>query len=47
MTTCRTAADDADTDAEDSEEEYEHLENIEAGAGCTEIWDRLSEQREG
>lgn len=46
MTSCRTAVDDADTDAKESDE-YEHLEDVEPGAGCTEIWDRLSEQREG
>jgi hypothetical protein len=44
MTTRGTAVDDGDAD---DTEEYEHLEGIESGAGCTEIWDRLSEQREG
>ncbi len=24
-----------------------HLDDIEDGAGCTEIWERLSERREG
>lgn len=27
-------------------EDTEHLEGVETGAGCTEIWERLSEHRE-
>ncbi|MFB6087661.1 MAG: hypothetical protein ABEJ85_03995 [Haloarculaceae archaeon] len=32
-----------ETDEEASDDD--HLEEIEDGAGCTEIWERLSEQR--
>lgn len=34
----RTARDDLDAD--------DHLDDVEAGAGCTEIWEYLSERRE-
>jgi hypothetical protein len=38
---------EATTKEEKSEKRHdEHLQDIESGAGCTEIWDRLSEQRE-
>jgi len=30
---------------ERDEEAREHLDGLENGAGCTEIWERLSEQR--
>ena len=30
---------------EDTERESEHLEDIEDGAGCTEIWETLSTKR--
>jgi len=35
-------------DGNDTEDEPEdnHLEDVEVGAGCTEIWEHLSEQRE-
>lgn len=33
-------------DAETEESATDHLEDIEDGAGCTEIWEQLSEQRE-
>jgi len=37
----------AKTRQDEKEERHDdHLQDIEAGAGCTEIWDRLSEQRE-
>ena len=29
----------------DTSTEDEHLEDLEDGAGCTEIWEHLSEQR--
>lgn len=30
---------------EDTEQECEHLDDIEDGAGCTEIWESLSAKR--
>jgi hypothetical protein len=27
------------------DEDSEHLEGVECGAGCTEIWEHMSEQR--
>jgi len=42
MTNVSTAEqDDSENEADD-----EHLADIEEGAGCTEIWEHLSEQRE-
>ncbi len=32
-------------DEEESPRADEHLDGLEDGAGCTEIWERLSEQR--
>jgi len=34
---------DSDTEPDDG---TSHLDDIEDGAGCTEIWERLSERRE-
>ncbi len=31
---------------EDTDDIRKHLEGVEDGAGCVEIWERLSEQRE-
>ncbi len=31
---------------DDDERDDSHLDNIEEGAGCTEIWEHLAEQRE-
>jgi len=39
----------AQTDEEGEEDEEpvdDHLADVEEGAGCTEIWEHLSEQRE-
>jgi hypothetical protein len=36
------AADEPDADAE----EYGHLDDLADGAGCTEIWEHLSDSRE-
>jgi hypothetical protein len=41
---------EADADGErdpEPDDGTEHLNDIEDGVGCTEIWERLSEQREG
>jgi hypothetical protein len=39
---------DAETDAEDeAADARDHLSDVEAGAGCTEIWEHLSETRDG
>lgn len=36
-----------ETDEQAGEEDArDHLDGLESGAGCTEIWERLSEQRE-
>lgn len=29
----------------DSDEDWEHLEELEEGAGCVEVWEELSERR--
>lgn len=29
----------------DSDDELEHVEGVEDGCGCTEVWEHLSEQR--
>ena len=34
-------------DDEDEESIREHLENVEDGCGCTEIWEHMSEKRDG
>lgn len=40
-------ADIAETDAEeDADREDAHLDDVEVGAGCTEIWEHLAEQRD-
>lgn len=41
------APESADSDAADDEEavEDEHLQDVPAGAGCTDIWEHLSEER--
>lgn len=36
----------AECAAEEDEREDAHLEDVEVGAGCTEIWEHLAEQRE-
>lgn len=33
-------------DAEDTDAHREHLDDVEDGCGCTEIWEHLSENRE-
>ena len=43
----RDDAGDVRGDAEDADGESDHLADVEDGAGCTEIWERLSERREG
>jgi len=30
---------------QDSDEDRSHLDDLEDGAGCTEIWEKLSERR--
>ncbi|NEU55310.1 hypothetical protein [Halorussus sp. MSC15.2] len=32
--------------SDESTDERSHLEDVEDGAGCTEIWEHLSERRE-
>lgn len=40
--------DEADVQADpEPDDRTDHLDDIEDGAGCTEIWERLSERREG
>jgi hypothetical protein len=41
---------DTETEASaegEAEPDASHLDDVEDGAGCTEIWERLSERREG
>ncbi|WP_435349706.1 hypothetical protein [Haloarchaeobius sp. HRN-SO-5] len=42
--TDQQADDDAETDRRERHDE--HLDGVEPGAGCTEIWEHLSEQRD-
>ncbi|MFP8956457.1 hypothetical protein ACLI4Y_07000 [Natrialbaceae archaeon A-CW3] len=37
---------DGAPDEEGNQTDTSHLENVEVGAGCTEIWEHLAEQRE-
>lgn len=37
----------SENDDEEEEEIREHLQNVEDGCGCTEIWEHMSEEREG
>ena len=37
---------DDDETENDASDDTGHLDDIEDGAGCTEIWERLSERRE-
>ncbi|MEF8825288.1 MAG: hypothetical protein V5A27_02955 [Halapricum sp.] len=42
----QTGTDSAEDDAErDEETDRTHLSDVEVGAGCTEIWEHLSEHR--
>ncbi len=34
------------SDDEDADRDDGHLEDVEVGAGCTEIWEHLAEERE-
>ncbi|SDQ05528.1 hypothetical protein [Halopelagius longus] len=36
----------ADADAETAEDDYDHLKSLDDGAGCTEVWEHLSENRD-
>jgi hypothetical protein len=39
---------DAEVEAEaEAEDARNHLSDVDAGAGCTEIWEHLSENRDG
>lgn len=33
------------SNSEEDKKEWDHLDDLEDGAGCTEIWERLSEDR--
>ncbi|MGB9930263.1 hypothetical protein [Haloarcula amylolytica] len=35
-----------DDDAEREEPTTDHLDNVEDGCGCTEIWEHMSEERD-
>ncbi|MDB2225133.1 hypothetical protein PM076_03865 [Halorubrum ezzemoulense] len=41
-----TEADGSEDDGDGRAEESAHVEDVPDGAGCTEIWERLSERRE-
>ncbi|WP_207592201.1 hypothetical protein [Halomontanus rarus] len=46
----RTRTEDVDITETDTEEDTDredaHLDDVEVGAGCTEIWEHLAEQRD-
>jgi len=44
MTNAQQTSDDADAEAD--EPSTDHLDNVEDGCGCTEIWEHMSEERE-
>lgn len=48
---CEVVTDSSDADADPERDEAvearNHLSDVEAGAGCTEIWEHLSETRDG
>ncbi|WP_435361497.1 hypothetical protein [Haloarchaeobius sp. DFWS5] len=37
---------DADRDSRRKKRHDEHLQDVDVGAGCTEIWEHLSDQRD-
>jgi hypothetical protein len=45
MTEQAGRADTHSPDAEESDRHDDHLDDVEVGAGCTEIWEHLSERR--
>ncbi|MFC7167091.1 hypothetical protein [Halospeciosus flavus] len=36
----------AEVETEETERDDAHLDDVEPGAGCTEIWEHLSEERD-
>lgn len=38
--------DDTDRDGDGSETDRSHLEDVEDGCGCAEVWEHLSERRD-
>ena len=46
MSNQESAVVDVPEDGRDDAVETGHLDDLEAGAGCTEIWEHLSERRE-
>ena len=46
MTNAQQTQDDADAEVEVEEPSTDHLDNVEDGCGCTEIWEHMSEERE-
>lgn len=40
------ADDDSATEDREEDDDEAHLQNVEPGAGCTEIWEHLSETRD-
>jgi hypothetical protein len=38
---------EGDAERDDAPDERRHLSEVAAGAGCTEIWEHLSETRDG
>jgi len=38
--------DEVVTDEEPEDVETDHLENVDDGCGCTEVWEHLSEERD-
>ncbi|WP_174811800.1 hypothetical protein [Salinadaptatus halalkaliphilus] len=46
MTDAAECSPEANDLEQDDERDDAHLDDIEEGAGCTEIWEHLAEQRE-
>ncbi|MFC7076547.1 hypothetical protein [Haloarcula halophila] len=46
MTKVNQTTDEADAENELEEPTTDHLDDVEDGCGCTEIWEHMSEQRE-
>ena len=46
MTNANQTTDETDAEAQVDEPTSDHLDDVEDGCGCTEIWEHMSEQRE-
>lgn len=46
MSDTKTAVDGEEEPAELDADSHEHLENVDDGCGCAEVWEELSDQRD-